>query len=1361
MTATTVTRDKPSLVLRLRDSLSRHAQAPAVEGQRTVLSYAELERRSAALARSLRDAGVCRGDIVPLLMGRSPQLVIAQLAVLRLGAAYAPIDLASPAPRQQAMLQVLRSTVIVTDGATPSAAAGDAVVIDANDVAQHPADDAFAPWVGDDPNAAACVMFTSGTTGAPKGVVVPQSGIARLVCDADFAELQPRSRWGFLSSPAFDASTLEVWAPLLNGGCCVAQEDALPSLDDLANFLLSKRITDTWLTAALFNAMVEDRLDAFGELRQLLTGGERVSPRHAQAVLKAHPTLRLVNGYGPTENTTFTLCRTITWDDTENVAGIPIGQPIRGTTVRVGIDAQETNDGELLAGGAGVALGYLNEPELSAQKFIVLDGRRWYRTGDLVHRRADGAFEFRGRVDRQVKIQGHRVELEEVETLLRSCPGVGDAAVLMRGDSAESQHLVACFSGIGGGAPTSDAVAEFLGERLPLPAVPKRFIAMQRWPLSLNGKLDRAALAARVDEQAHALARADTRWRSHAEEALAGIWKRCLPASAIHRHASFLAIGGTSLLALQVSAQVRRQLRRNLTPIDVLRFPLFCEQARRIEAALSFDGADAAASPSAAQLPLTRAQQTMLAASQLDASGCAYLVHVALHLDAPSDRVAVRRAFARLADRHPALRMTLAVDRDMAHASVRDALPALWWREHDELADPPTDQCWPSALLATINRRLDVAHDGVMRVDFWPVSGGASLLVWTVHHIAIDEASVDRCLHELDRLIAGAELPPVYGSPLVFAAIEKAWADHAAADTWVDRLIGSLTSQPALVDRSPAPGREVTVVIPATLGARLHPACARLSVTPFAPLLAAYGLALQDVFGAPCRFVSTPFSRRIEPELVEPVGCFIDLCFVEAGARAGETLAETLTRVNQSVLQLQRPTFLPHHTIVESIAARDPSVSPHLNAFGFTWRFDPARSLPFGPARARLLRVPQQGARFGVCLHVAMVDGELCCSIEAVESAFVRGHVNAVATAFVRRLEAMCEVSELHVGAVLRDERAASSASGSVELVAVLRASWQRWVGTTSAPIAASTDFLHCGGNSLTVMRMTAQLRREHGLRIDAGAFLARPTFATLCELAGEPPTRSPGHCVIVGPFDARHVLVLIPGKGGQALGLYALAEQMQRRFGDDHAIAIPDLEAMLSQAPQQHALWFLYERIGQLLKELGPQRIGALVGFSLGGILALRLAQQFAGTMRPPVWLLDSYAPRAMARNLWLRIERRLAHSLLRRKHVANRATTQSDDSVSNGMHDGASELEPQWDAIQAELCRESAAAPGVEVHLIQARHTVDHVGLLWRRRTNGFNPKCYAHWYLHEIDAKHLELPRSLAAETAGLFASGLRWA
>ena len=248
---------------------------------------------------------------------------------------------------------------------------------------------------------------------------------------------------------------------------------------------------------------------------------------------------------------------------------------------------------------------------------------------------------------------------------------------------------------------------------------------------------------------------------------------------------------------------------------------------------------------------------------------------------------------------------------------------------------------------------------------------------------------------------------------------------------------------------------------------------------------------------------------------------------------------------------------------------------------------------------------------------------------------------------------------------------------------------------------------------------------------------------------------------MIVGPSDARHVLVLIPGKGGQALGLYALAEQMQRRFGDDHAIAIPDLEAMLSQAPQQHALWFLYERIGQLLKELGPQRIGALVGFSLGGILALRLAQQFAGTMRPPVWLLDSYAPRAMARNLWLRIERRLAHSLLRRKHVANRATTQSDDSVSNGMHDGASELEPQWDAIQAELCRESAAAPGVEVHLIQARHTVDHVGLLWRRRTNGFNPKCYAHWYLHEIDAKHLELPRSLAAETAGLFASGLRWA
>lgn len=210
-------------------------------------------------------------------------------------------------------------------------------------------------------------MFTSGTTGAPKAVMVPASGIVRLVCDADFADFRTGSRWAFLSSPAFDASTLEVWAPLVNGGCCVVQEEALPSLDELADFLLSNRITDAWVTAALFNALVEDRLDAFANLRQLLTGGERVSPRHAQAVLKAFPGVRLINGCGPTENTTFALCHSITWTDTENPSGIPIGRPIRGTLVRIGTDAQ--------AGRAG-------REASNAGRDLDLTGKNAFRRGD-------------------------------------------------------------------------------------------------------------------------------------------------------------------------------------------------------------------------------------------------------------------------------------------------------------------------------------------------------------------------------------------------------------------------------------------------------------------------------------------------------------------------------------------------------------------------------------------------------------------------------------------------------------------------------------------------------------------------------------------------------------------------------------------------------------------------------------------------------------------------------------------------------------------------------------------------------------------------------------------------------------------
>ena len=1353
--------DKGLPITSMQSLLSRvfaeHADRVAVQGRSVAWTYAELDRLSDDLARALLDRGVSPGQALPILMGRSPLLVLSQLALVRLGGAYSPIDMGSPPARQRAMLDAIGGELLLTDGARSAPEGSDATVFNvAAWLRTRPADAAPRArglWIAPPADGPVYVMFTSGSTGTPKGVMVPYGGIVRLVHGANYAHFGPEQRWGFLSSPAFDLATLEVWGALLNGGCCVVQEDALPSLDTLGEFLVAQRITDTWLTSALFNVMVEDQLPAMGGMKQLLVGGERVSPQHAQLMLQAHPKVRLINGYGPTENTTFTLCHTISLADTEGAAGVPIGTPLSGSQVRVDpTDPDTPEKGELWTAGEGVALGYLGDAELTQRKFVWHEGVRWYRTGAVVRERPDGVFEFHGRLDRQIKLRGHRIELEAVELALALCPGVGTAAVLVAGSSADQRRIVAVYSLLDADGPDEGQIAEHLRHSLPEPAMPSEYVRLDTLPANLNGKIDRSALARRLDEAQPAPAgvRADdaATLNGEFETALVSIWRELLPHASIARDAHFLRIGGTSLLALHVSAKVHKQMRRNLPPMEVLRHPLLADQARIVSQLPPLaDRGEVHDRSGQTQVALTHVQQSLLAAGRLDPTGHAYLVHVALALPQQPDWSTWHSAFELLALRHPSLRLSAWHDGANARGALEQALASGWWQEHATLAAPPRDLDWSPELMAVINRPLDTRTQGSMRVDAWPVQGGGALVVWTLHHHVVDEASIDTALIELDALLRGATLQPVYGSPFAFQAVEASWADRRSTGQWAATLVEALAGCTPPLERPPAPGRELPFALAPALQQQLRARATVLGCTPFTLLLNAYGVALQDVFGPSFRFVSTPFSRRAEPELIEPIAYLADTRFIEAGARPAEAPEATLARVHRAILQAQEPAFQWLDVLTEAVAEVDALAAQCLTQFGFTWRLNPARPLSIAHQNAQLLRVPQAGARYSLCLHAAALGDTLSYSIEAVESAHRDGQVAALARAFERHLTEICAASGSF--AALPAPTPIDDAPGAHPVDPALVAAWSRWLKLPEFNVLPTSHFLRSGGSSLTAMRMAAELRREHGLRLDIGAFLAEPTFARLTHLVrAQPPSRPEGY-MLVGPTDFKRVMLLVPGSGGHAAALYALADELQRSLPMGSAVAIVDLDAALYSAPHDDPLWFVSRRIVQVVRDLDEARLMGIVGFSMGGALALRVAEELGGQPAPPVWMLDTVAPRIAETGFWRKVERRLAWLLFGGRPAGGDAPMVPTGPVHQALPLSATPA--QWHMLGEQLTEGKIAAPKAEVRLIQARKSVKLYGLLWQRRNNGFVPQDYASWKVHEIDGAHLDLPRHLAAMTA----------
>jgi len=563
------------------EQAARTPDAVALRSQGESMSYGELNRRSNQLAHHLRGLGVGPEVQVGLCLERSFELMVAILGILKAGGAYVSLDPDYPRDRLSLMLTETATPVLLTQQSL-------ATSLPAHDARVIPLDtgwDAIAGESEENPNAGAgaedlaYVIYTSGSTGRPKGTCVPHRAVVRLVRDTNFAQLDASQVFLQFATVSFDASTLELWGSLLNGARLVLFPAGTPSLEDLERVLREEGVTILWLTAGLFHQMMEQRPGGLSGLKQLLVGGDVLSVPHVRTALETLDGCTVINGYGPTENTTFTCCYPMT-DPAQVGRSVPIGRPIANTTVYILDDRMRPVPvgvtGTLYTGGDGLARGYLDRPELTDERFVPdpfgPPGARLYDTGDRARWRADGIIEFLGRDDHQVKVRGFRIELGEIEVTLGHHGAVRDAVVMAREDTPGDKRLVAYVVCDTGAAPGADQMRAFLREQLPEYMIPTAFVTLDAFPLTSNGKVDRRALptpeGGRPElETAFAAPTADI------ERAIADIWQQTLGVDQVGVNDNFFDLGGHSLHLIRVHGRLKEDLGRDIPMVDMFRFP--------------------------------------------------------------------------------------------------------------------------------------------------------------------------------------------------------------------------------------------------------------------------------------------------------------------------------------------------------------------------------------------------------------------------------------------------------------------------------------------------------------------------------------------------------------------------------------------------------------------------------------------------------------------------------------------------------------------------------------------------------------------------------------------------------------------
>ncbi|WP_431686230.1 amino acid adenylation domain-containing protein [Hahella sp. NBU794] len=908
---------------------ARVAETPralAITHGEASLTYAELDEASYQLAQALRELGVQPGQVVAIHTPRSIPMAVSALAALKAGAVYMPLDPDYPAERIQLLMEDSQAVVLIhSEEAPPTALTGATHASLALDMPggrvralqiQTPSQSAPAD------SQAAYLMFTSGTTGRPKGVLNTHAGVLRLVRRATYLDLQPGVRVAQAGATGFDASVFEIWAALLNGGCLqIVDREVLLDSVELVRFFRERKTDVALITTSLFSQLASDDPAMFAPLSQLLVGGDVISPKQVAAVYAACPGIVILNAYGPTENGVISTVQRI---DPARLDSISIGAPISNSVAlvlnRFGRLTPSLFEGELYVGGVGLALGYLGREDETSKAFVphpYAPGSRIYRTGDRARWNAEDELEFLGRRDFQIKIRGFRVELGEIEKAALSHPTVSEALVLALKPEGAAEYRLHCYLGVADEFDL-DSWRQQLIDQLPAHMVPAAVWAMPELPLTVNGKVDRRALAEMKQVESGGAEAVDD-----IERVLLEIGRSLLNIDHLATDDDLIKLGASSLTAAMIASRARRDLGVKIAVADVLRSGTVVELATLVRAqqGRSAPTHGVIASPAQASIEATPQQVRLFIEQSKQADACHYNLPIWVALPADIDPVRLQESLRRLVDRHEILRTSFEregeVTRQLIHAD-----PAVSIAEASAASDVFN-------ALAQFIQPFDLQQGPLWRAALYRDTEKTYLL-FDIHHILTDGYSLLRLFAEWEALYRGDSLsasPLQYRDYAHWLASDGGQAHLAEQEGYWLKMYAEKPALPDLPTDFPRSGvRSLSgEFLEFDLGekrsANIRRLSERLQVSVYQFLLSCYGVFLAQVTGDDDITIGTPVAGRLAPGVDDIQGMFVNTLCLRLRPALAARFEDYLREVADMTLNAFDNQDYPFDRLVAQVAA--------------------------------------------------------------------------------------------------------------------------------------------------------------------------------------------------------------------------------------------------------------------------------------------------------------------------------------------------------------------------------------------------------------------------------------------------------